>query len=67
MSHPNAAGVRRFRQRMAEAGWTRVELRLGQKFVALARAHADRRGMSFRRFVEEALVAYVATGNASKR
>jgi hypothetical protein len=60
-----ASLVQRHRAQMAELGWARLEVRLGREFIKQAREFARQKQMPFRHFVEQAIIAYATTLNAS--
>jgi hypothetical protein len=58
--------IQKHRAKMVEEGYARMEVTLGRKFINQAREFARKKRMPFWYFVEQALVAYAATGNATE-
>jgi hypothetical protein len=65
MSTKNNARVGKYRAQLAAEGYARMEVTLGRKLVKQLREIARQKRMPFWSFVEEALIAYAATGNTT--
>ena len=63
MNTQNNANVQKYRARMSEEGYARMEVTLGHKFISQARQFAREKQMPFWQFVEQALLAYADSGN----
>ena len=62
---PSAPRVRQHRQQLRAAGNVRLEVSIGADVAADIRALAASQGIPVWKAVEDALVAYVVTGNKS--
>ena len=66
MSLQNTASVRKCRAKNAEEGLGRMEVTLGRGLIAQARHLARRQRCPLWQVVQDALIAYVATGNTEQ-